>query len=65
MTDLLDDLDLPSAGTCDALDADALVAAVAHALTADRAPLAAAARRLSARAAHNLDLWPALRRVTA
>jgi polysaccharide pyruvyl transferase WcaK-like protein len=65
MTDLLDDLDLTSAGTCDALDADALVAAVARAVGADRAPLATAARRLAARAAHNLDLWPALRRVTA
>ncbi len=60
MTDLLDDLGGAAVGTLDAVDADAVADAVAHALRgrdAELARLAAARARLAERAGRNLDLW--------
>ena len=62
MTDLLDDLGGAAVATLERVDADAVADAVLRAWAgrdAERTRLQSARRRLSARAARNLDLWRA------
>jgi len=67
MTGLLEELALPPAATFDDVDATAVADALLRAADdgAERDRLAAVHERLAARAARNLDLWPAARSARA